>query len=419
MGAPSVLPLAEPGQIAVHAAVDADEIWDLLPPLKAAGPRRSSSCPSRGSCRDGRGDRRGRPCARRRRAARLGGAVRRRRGPARVGRRRTSSTSARCAAIRSLAAAVEAVHAAQRPAGHHRLADPGHRGRAALAARSTRSGSTSRRGARLVARDDRRAGAGRRRAADRRRHAPARRAPLLATARELGIDEVYAVGGAQAIAALAYGTETIAPVAKIVGPGNRCVTEAKLLVSAQRRDRSPRRSERGARDRRRDRRPGGVSPPTCLPRPSTGPTARRSSSRRAAASPTRCSRARMGGCGSRPSRRSRTRSQRANEFAPEHLELLVADPDALAGRRSATRAPSSSGTTAVLGDYAAGSNHVLPTGGLARGTGGLGLEAFLQAGAVRPRDPARGPRRRPRDGRDPGRSSRACRCTPAPSRCAR
>ncbi len=37
MGAPSVLPLAEPGQIAVHAAVDVDEIWDLLPPLKAAG----------------------------------------------------------------------------------------------------------------------------------------------------------------------------------------------------------------------------------------------------------------------------------------------------------------------------------------------------------------------------------------------
>ena len=37
LGAPSVLPLAEPGQIAVHAAVEADEIWDLLPPLKAAG----------------------------------------------------------------------------------------------------------------------------------------------------------------------------------------------------------------------------------------------------------------------------------------------------------------------------------------------------------------------------------------------
>ena len=54
----------------------------------------------------------------------------------------------------------------------------------------------------------------------------------LATARELGIDEVYAVGGAQAVAALAYGTETIERVDKIVGPGNRWVTAAKLLVSS-------------------------------------------------------------------------------------------------------------------------------------------------------------------------------------------
>ena len=37
MGAPSVLNLAEPGQIAIHAAVDVDKVWDLLPPLKAAG----------------------------------------------------------------------------------------------------------------------------------------------------------------------------------------------------------------------------------------------------------------------------------------------------------------------------------------------------------------------------------------------
>jgi histidinol dehydrogenase len=68
---------------------------------------------------------------------------------------------------------------------------------------------------------------------------------------------------------------------------------------------------------------------------------------------------------------------RANELAPEHLELLVAEPDALvAGVRNAGAV--FLGTTAVLGDYAAGSNHVLPTGGLARGTGGLGLEAFLK-----------------------------------------
>src|SRR5947209_6180298 len=56
-------------------------------------------------------------------------------------------------------------------------------------------------------------------------------APLvLAAAKLAGIDEIYRVGGAQAIAALAYGTQTIAPVAKIVGPGNAYVAAAKRLV---------------------------------------------------------------------------------------------------------------------------------------------------------------------------------------------
>lgn len=53
---------------------------------------------------------------------------------------------------------------------------------------------------------------------------------LLSTARELGIEEIYKVGGAQAIAALAYGTETIKKVDKIVGPGNTYVTLAKKNV---------------------------------------------------------------------------------------------------------------------------------------------------------------------------------------------
>src|SRR5204863_5707898 len=56
-------------------------------------------------------------------------------------------------------------------------------------------------------------------------------APLvLAAAKLAGIDEIYRIGGAQAIAALAYGTATIAPVAKIVGPGNIYVATAKRLV---------------------------------------------------------------------------------------------------------------------------------------------------------------------------------------------
>src|ERR1700730_15681192 len=53
---------------------------------------------------------------------------------------------------------------------------------------------------------------------------------VLAAARLAGVDEVYRIGGAQAIAALAHGTETIAPVAKIVGPGNAYVAAAKRLV---------------------------------------------------------------------------------------------------------------------------------------------------------------------------------------------
>jgi len=56
---------------------------------------------------------------------------------------------------------------------------------------------------------------------------------VLAAAKLAGVDEIYRVGGAQAVAALAYGTETIKPVAKIVGPGNAYVAAAKRLVFGQ------------------------------------------------------------------------------------------------------------------------------------------------------------------------------------------
>ena len=70
---------------------------------------------------------------------------------------------------------------------------------------------------------------------------------------------------------------------------------------------------------------------------------------------------------------------RVDEYAPEHLELHVADPESFADR--VTNAGSiflGPAAPAVVGDYAAGANHVLPTGGLARAAGGLGLEAFLK-----------------------------------------
>ena len=64
-------------------------------------------------------------------------------------------------------------------------------------------------------------------------------------------------------------------------------------------------------------------------------------------------------------------------YAPEHLELHVADPNALLPRvRNAGSV--FVGCSSVVGDYAAGATHVLPTGGLARSTGGLGVEAFLK-----------------------------------------
>jgi histidinol dehydrogenase len=69
-----------------------------------------------------------------------------------------------------------------------------------------------------------------------------------------------------------------------------------------------------------------------------------------------------------------------DEYAPEHLELHVADPAAVAARvRNAGSIFLGSSAPAVVGDYACGTNHVLPTGGLARAAGGLGLDTFLKS----------------------------------------
>ena len=202
--------------------------------------------------------------------------------------------------------------------------------------------------------------------------------PVLATAAALGIDEVYAVGGAQAIAALAYGTETIAPVDKIVGPGNRWVTAAKLLVSS-----------RVGIDL-----PAGPSEVVVIAD--------------ATATPARCAADLLAQAEHGPDSEAILLSldaglavavgelvaghaniavqhvasleealARSEAYAPEHLELWVAEAEALVARvRNAGTIFVR--TSAAVGDYAAGATHVLPTGGLARGRGGLGLEDFLK-----------------------------------------
>ena len=200
----------------------------------------------------------------------------------------------------------------------------------------------------------------------------------LVVARELGIEEVWAIGGAQAVAALAYGTDTIEPVDAVVGPGNAYVTAAKLLVSS----------------RVRIDLPAGPSEVLVIADASASPSVV-AADLLAQAEHGEDSEALLLTDGGElaaavellVSRASNVRVERvatldealarSEAYAPEHLELHVAEPDRLLARvRNAGSV--FVGCSSVVGDYAAGATHVLPTGGLARSTGGLGLETFLK-----------------------------------------
>jgi histidinol dehydrogenase len=180
---------------------------------------------------------------------------------------------------------------------------------------------------------------------------------IAAAADALGVDDVWALGGPQAIAALAYGTDTIPRVDKIVGPGNAYVNEAKLLVSAD-----------VAIDL-----PAGPSELVVLAGAGAdGDVAERELAAQAEHGPG-----------------TQTRLVEANgdleaalatveEIAPEHL-LLLGDAEQLAPRvRNAGAVVVGVGSSVAAGDYATGGNHVLPTGGWARAVGGLGLETFMR-----------------------------------------
>jgi len=200
----------------------------------------------------------------------------------------------------------------------------------------------------------------------------------LVVARELGIDEVYAVGGAQAVAALAYGTATVPRVDAIVGPGNAYVTAAKLLVAS----------------RVRIDLPAGPSEVVVIADDSAAADAvaagllaqaehGEDSDALLLTDSAELARAVEGLVSGAPNVEvERVESldealARSEAYAPEHLELHVADPDALLARvRNAGSV--FVGCSSVVGDYAAGATHVLPTSGLARSTGGLGLETFLK-----------------------------------------
>ena len=221
-------------------------------------------------------------------------------------------------------------------------------------------------------------------------------APEILYAADLcGVDRIFSVGGAQAVAAMAYGTESIPRVDKIFGPGNRYVTKAKQLV--------------GANDVAVDLPAGpsevlvladdeaspafaaadllsqaehGPDSQTVLLTPSRGLAEQvaREVERQLAALPRRQTAA----LAIENSRIVVLDSpdemiEMSNAYAPEHLILSVEDPWAVAERITAAGSVFLGNyTPESAGDYASGTNHTLPTYGWARSMSGVNLDSFLR-----------------------------------------
>ena len=218
---------------------------------------------------------------------------------------------------------------------------------------------------------------------------------VLAAARVAGVTEAYRIGGAQAVAALAYGTETIRRVDKIVGPGNIYVALAKsrvfgdvgidmiagpseVMVVAD----APADPEWVAADLLAQAEHDPMARAVLLtPSPSLIDGVAAAAERQLATLPRReIARAALRSHGALVLTRSLEEAvEIANRLAPEHLELQVADPEALLARvRNAGAVFLGRFTPEVVGDYVAGPNHVLPTGGSARFASALGTEDFVK-----------------------------------------
>ncbi len=217
---------------------------------------------------------------------------------------------------------------------------------------------------------------------------------VLAAADLLGIDEIYKVGGAQAVAALAYGTRAIAPVDKIVGPGNIYVAAAKKAVWGRVSiDMIAGPSEIFIIA------DGSADPPAVAAdllsqaehdqmatallltdSPALADAVEKEVRSQLGALPRRAiAAASLGERGWIILTRDLDEAfDLAGRLAPEHLEVLVKDPLArLPQVRHVGSAFFGPWTPEALGDYLAGPNHVLPTGGAARFSSTLGVEDFL------------------------------------------
>jgi histidinol dehydrogenase len=222
---------------------------------------------------------------------------------------------------------------------------------------------------------------------------------VLAAAKLAGIDETYRVGGAQAIAALAYGTATIAPVAKIVGPGNAYVAAAKRLVFGRVGIDMIAGPSEVLIVADRDANPEWVAA-DLLAQAEHDAAAQSILITDDAALADAVARAVEGQLKTLPRSSVAGASWRdfgavilvaslddavplVDAIAPEHLEIETHDPERLAHKiRNAGAIFLGQHTPEAIGDYVAGSNHVLPTARSARFSSGLSVLDFMKRTSI-------------------------------------
>jgi len=222
---------------------------------------------------------------------------------------------------------------------------------------------------------------------------------VLAAAKLAGVDEIYRIGGAQAVAALAYGTATIAPVAKIVGPGNAYVAAAKRLVFGRVGIDMIAGPSEVLIIADRDANPEWIAA-DLLAQAEHDTAAQSILITDDAALAGAVEQAVEGQLKTLPRGAVAAASWRdfgavilvgaledavalTDAIAPEHLEIETLDPEPLAAKiRNAGAIFLGSHTPEAIGDYVAGSNHVLPTARSARFSSGLGVLDFMKRTSI-------------------------------------
>jgi histidinol dehydrogenase len=222
---------------------------------------------------------------------------------------------------------------------------------------------------------------------------------VLAAANLAGVDEIYRVGGAQAIAALAYGTATIAPVAKIVGPGNAYVAAAKRLVFGKVgidmiagpsevlvvADKSGNPDWIAADLLAQAEHDASAQAILVTDDVDLAGQVERAVARQLGQLP----REKIAGASWQDFgaiilvRTLDEAPALIDAIAPEHLEIATAGAEELAGRiRNAGAIFIGAHTPEAVGDYVGGTNHVLPTARSARFSSGLGVLDFMKRTSI-------------------------------------